>query len=478
MLADFKGNPIFENIFANETLIFDDIQHKIDEISKAMFKRKVYDELLEWKRTRNGECAVLLEGARCVGKTTIALNFAKNEYKSYIFIDFAEAKKEIIDCFEDIGDLDLFFLRIQNETGITLYKRESLIIFDEVQFFPRARQAIKYLVKDGRYDYIETGSFISIRKNVRDILIPSEEMKIQVNPMDYEEFCLATGFSYTNLTNLYACKKPVGDSANRALIRNFRMYLAVGGMPQAVEAYVQKRNFSEIDQVKREIIKLYENDLQKIDPHGRLSSIFKSAPAQLMANKRNFAFKSSGIKGKTSKDDERIRDLADSKIINISRRISEPSLFLDQAIELNKFKMYLLDTGLFVTMLFNDKSGGCQDIYSKLLSNDLSTNLGYLYENAIAQMLVAEGRDLYYYVWPADHSNKKYKIDFLCVKNGKVIPVEVKSNRIKEHTSIDAFKKKYRKICGERYLFSAKDYRQMDDLVNLPYYLVPFLFEK
>ncbi len=443
-----------------------------------MFKRKVYDELLEWKRTRNGECAVLLEGARCVGKTTIALNFAKNEYKSYIFIDFAEAKKEIIDCFEDISDLDLFFLRIQSETGITLYKRESLIIFDEVELFPRARQAIKYLVADGRYDYIETGSFISIRKNVRDILIPSEEMKIQVNPMDYEEFCLAIGVPYTNLANLYDYKKPIGDFVNKKLIRDFGIYLAVGGMPEAVEAYLQKKNFSEIDQVKQEIIKLYEEDLEKLDPHGRSLAMFKSIPAQLMANKRNFSFKSSGIKGKTSKDDERICDLGDSKIVNICNRVSEPSIFWHQPIEFGKFKMYLSDTGLLVTMLRNDENMGCQDIYNRLLSNGLNADLRCVYENAIAQMLVAEGRDLYYYVWPIPHSKKKYVIDFLCTKDSKVVPIEVKSNRIKEHASIDAFKKKYRKICGERYLFSAKDYRQMDDLVNLPYYLVPFLFEK
>ncbi len=439
-----------------------------------MFKRKAYSELLEWKKAWAGEYAVLLEGARRVGKSTIAENFAKNEYRSYILIDFAHAKKEIIDCFEDIADLDLFFFRLQSQTGVTLHERESVIIFDEVQLFPKARQAIKYLVKDGRYDYIETGSFISIKKNVKNILIPSEEMKIQVNPLDYEEFCDAVGFDYAILEKLHKLKKPIGESTNRTLVRNFRIYLAVGGMPQAVEAYVKKRNFAEIDKIKREIIDLYRDDLKKIDPSGRLSSIFSSIPSQLVAGKRNFSFRASKIKGKTSKDKERIYDLVDSRMVNICYRVFEPSLALDQGVELGKFKLYLLDTGLFVTILFNNGTKDYEGIYNKLLSNDLNLNLGYLYENAIAQTLVAEKKKLYYHTWAKEGTNKSYEVDFLCVSGGKVLPLEVKSNRIDAHTSIDAFKLKYQKLCGQRYLVSAKDYRRIDDLANIPYYLLAF----
>ena len=245
------------------------------------FKRKVYDKLLEWKKLYSDRYAVLLEGARRVGKSTIAESFAKNEYKSYILIDFSKTTNKILECFEDIGNLNIFFLRLQAETGTTLYEHDSLIIFDEVQLFPKARQAIKHLVADGRYSYLETGSLISIKKNVKDILIPSEEMKIQVYPMDYEEFCDATGNSYELLKQIYDSASSIGQATNRKLMRDLRIYMAVGGMPQAVEAYVDGKNFSEIDMVKRQIITLYEEDFKKIDASGRLSAMYHSIPAQL-----------------------------------------------------------------------------------------------------------------------------------------------------------------------------------------------------
>ncbi len=440
-----------------------------------MFKRKAYDELLNWKQTWDGKYACLLEGARRVGKSTIAESFAKNEYKSYILIDFAQCSKEIISCFEDISNLDIFFIRLQAETGITLYNRESVIIFDEVQLFPQARQAIKYLVKDRRYDYIETGSLISIKKNVKNILIPSEEIKINVNPMDYEEFCDAVGFNYSNIKTIYDLRNPIGDSTNRTLIRQFRIYLAIGGMPQAVEAFVEKKSISEIDFIKREIINLYADDLKKIDGSGRLSAIFESVPAQLVSSKRNFSFKATGIKGKSSKDEERIYDLIDSKIVNICHKVVEPSLSFNQSIEMNKFKLYLLDTGLFVTMLFNNGTTEYEDVYNKLLSNNLNLNLGYLYENMISQMLVAEKKKLFYYTWQKPNSAHHYEIDFLYIDKTKVVPLEVKSNSIQHHESIDEFKKKHSNICGFRYLISSKDYKKDNDLINIPYYLVPLL---
>ena len=245
------------------------------------FKRKAYKKLLEWKKNYSSEYAVMLEGARRVGKSTIAETFAKNEYKSHILIDFSKATANIIECFNDIGNLNVFFLRLQAETGTTLYEHESLIIFDEVQFFPKARQAIKHLVADGRYNYLETGSLISIRKNVKDILIPSEEMKIQVFPMDYEEFCDATGGNFGLLRQIFDSERAIGQATNRKLMRDLRLYMAVGGMPQAVEAYINGKNFSEIDMVKRQIISLYEEDFKKIDPSGRISAMYQIGRAHV-----------------------------------------------------------------------------------------------------------------------------------------------------------------------------------------------------
>ena len=240
------------------------------------FERKVYRKLLDWKDKYSEKYAVLLEGARRVGKSTIAEHFAQNEYKSYILIDFSKTTDNIRDCFNDIGNLNMFFLRLQAETGITLYEHESLIILDEVQLFPKARQAIKHLVSDGRYSYLETGSLISIKKNVKDILVPSEEMKIQVYPMDYEEFCMAAGNNYELLRQIYHMNSAIGQATNRKLMRDLRVYMAVGGMPQAVEAYIEGKNFSEIDMVKRQIISLYEEDFKKIDSSGRISALYLS----------------------------------------------------------------------------------------------------------------------------------------------------------------------------------------------------------
>ena len=252
------------------------------------FERKVYKKLTEWKAEYADKYAVLLEGARRVGKSTIAEHFAQNEYKSYILIDFSKTTDTIRDCFEDIGNLNIFFLRLQAETGITLYEHESLIIFDEVQLFPKARQAIKHLVSDGRYHYLETGSLISIKKNVKDILIPSEEMKIQVYPMDYEEFCKAAGGNYELLQQIYQMDSAIGQATNRKLMRDLRIYMAVGGMPQAVGAYIEGKNFSQIDMVKRQIISLYEEDLKKIDASGRISALYHSITAQLSKDPRKY----------------------------------------------------------------------------------------------------------------------------------------------------------------------------------------------
>lgn len=442
-----------------------------------MFKRKIYEQMKEWKGNNNGKTALLLEGARRVGKTTIVKEFAKNEYKSFIFIDFANVSKNILDLFNDISNLDLFFIRLQAETNIQLYEKKSAIIFDEIQMFPRARQAIKYLVADGRYDYIETGSLISIKKNVDNIVIPSEERKIEVHPLDFEEFCNATNLNYSNIRNLYELHSPIGDVVNRTLIRNFRLYVAVGGMPQAVDAFVNKKSFEEIDNIKKDIINLYENDLRKIDKTGRLSKMYESIPAQLLAKKNKFSF-GFGLKKKNRKDDERLFDLVDSKTINCCYCLNDISSSLSLYTNLNKFKLYVGDTGLFVTMLFNDGNKQHEDIYKKLLSDKLELNLGYLYENVVAQMLVAAGKKLYYFDFnDSDFPQKKYEIDFIINRKNKTIPIEVKSNKINSHVSIDYFEKKYSNYVSQKYLVSSKDYFEKENLINIPYYLFPLYLE-
>lgn len=363
------------------------------------FKRKAYDKLVQWKTDYAQNYAVLLEGARRVGKSTIAEQFARNEYRSYILIDFSKASNEIKSCFDDINDLDMFFLRLQALTGVNLYKEESVVIFDEVQLFPKARQAIKHLVKDGRYHYIETGSLISIKKNVENILIPSEEMKIEVYPMDYEEFCWATNQNFDMLKKIYDMNKSIGQEVNRKLMRDIRVYMAVGGMPQAVEAYTVGQNFSMIDQIKRQIIVLYEDDFKKIDPSGRLSSIYHSIPAQLSKEAKRYSLSKTLGRRKNEKDDSLIYDLIDSKTVIASYNSTDPRVSLSLTKDLSSYKLYIADTGLFVTLMFIDRPATENEIYAKLLADKLPANLGYLYENLVAQMITSTGRELYYHTW-------------------------------------------------------------------------------
>lgn len=442
-----------------------------------MFKRKVYDKLKEWKDTYNGKYACLLEGARRVGKTTIAEEFAKNEYQTYIKIDFSNITDELLDVFKDINKLDLFFLRLQTETGIDLFKRKSVIIFDEIQLYPKARQAIKHLVADGRYDYIETGSLISIKKNVKDILIPSEEYKIQVYPMDYEEFLWATNGNTGIYKKILESKMSLGDSTNRTLMREFRIYMAVGGMPQAVETYIETNNLSAVDKVKRRIIDLYSDDLKKIDSSGRLGNIYLSIPSQLALKRKRFSIKEATQKQKTSKDEERFFDLVDSKIVLPCYNVTHPDIALELTKAFDYFKLYFSDIGLFTTMLFDSGKGIEDNIYSKLLSDKLESDLGYLYENVVAQMIVASGRNLYYHTWRDKDKTHSNEVDFLITNKNKIIPIEVKSSSIKNHKSIDLFVEKYTQIVGRRFLFSQKDISHDGMLELMPIYLVPFILE-
>lgn len=440
-----------------------------------MFRRKAYDKLLDWKNEWNGKYACLLEGARRVGKTTIAEEFARNEYDSYILIDFSNVSNEMLNIFDDISRLDRFFLRLQMETGVQLFERKSVIIFDEIQLFPKARQAIKHLVKDGRYDYIETGSLISIKKNVKNILIPSEEHKISVYPMDYEEFLWATGGNAGVLDMAYKSGMELGNAANRNAMKDFRIYMAVGGMPQAVECYISTNNFEAVDKVKREILDLYYADLKKIDDSGRITDMYKSVPCQLAAKKKHYAIKAATGKQKTRKDEERLFELIESGLVLPCYNVLNPALSLLQTKDVNCFKLYLSDIGLFTTMLFHDTQNGIEDIYKKLLSDALPADLGYLYENTVAQAIKASGRDLYYHTWKKEGSTHSFEIDFLISSKNKVIPIEVKSSAVKNHKSIDAFEVKYSKYVGERYLLSQKDVGKIGTLKLKPIYMIGFL---
>lgn len=444
-----------------------------------MFKRKVFEELTDWKNNYAPKYAALLEGARRVGKSTVAEEFAKANYKSYIKVDFANITQELLDVFKDVANHKMFFLRLQTVTGVTLYPRESVIIFDEIQRQPLVRQAIKYLVADGTYDYIETGSLISIKKNVKDIVIPSEEHKIPVYPMDYEEFMWAIeNDTYPMLRELYEMGSEVGNGTNRKLMRDFRIYMAVGGMPQAVEAFVEGKNFSEIDRVKREIINLYIDDFKKIDSSGLIGKMYESIPSQLATNKKRYMISRATGKRKTKKDVERMADLLDSKTVIACYNTYNPSITLAQTKADDTFKLYLSDIGLFTTMIFKASPKTDESIYSKLLGDKLSADLGYLYENAVAQMITATGRSAYYHTWEKENSTHYYEVDFLLQDKDKLLPLEVKSSATKKHESIDVFCKKYSQYVSQAILLSQKDVGKDNNLNLKPIYMLPFIMEE
>ncbi len=443
-----------------------------------IFKRKIYDRLLEWKREDADRYAVLLEGARRVGKTTIVKEFAKNEYKSCIVIDFSKRQRDILACFDDLYDLDTFFLRLQTVAKTQLYEHDSVIVFDEVQLFPPAREAIKHLLADGRYHYIETGSLLSIKRNVQNILIPSEEIRMAVHPMDYEEFCMATGTDYEVLRKAYLAKVPMGQNVCRSMMRHFRLYMAVGGMPQAVEAYVDKRSFREIDAIKRRIIQLYEDDFRKIDPSGRVSDVFKSVPSHLSHNTRRF-FLSRSTKRKDAENAQNaLYDLIDSKVVLPCYNTSSPSVDLASSKVPEDFKLYVGDTGLFVTLLFLNRPFAENDLYAKLLSDKLPANLGYLYENVAAQIITASGRDLYFHTWRKENSTHSYEIDFLISQGAKVDALEVKSSDVGKHASIEAFATKFSRYVGDCFVISQKDVAKKESLRFLPICFLPFLVDR
>lgn len=441
-----------------------------------IFKRKIYNKLVEWKRNSGGRTALLVEGARRIGKSTIVEEFAKNEYAVHLIIDFTVASKAVISLFDDLSDLNRIFLQLQLIYGVSFEARNTLIVFDEVQFCPRARQAIKHLVKDGRYDYIETGSLISIKKNVKDILIPSEEERIEMFPMDYEEFLWAIGKKGTVplLRKVFDNRESVGI-AHRKLMRDFRLYMLVGGMPMAVESYLETNDLKKVDYVKRGILKLYQDDFFKLDETGRIADLFKNIPAQLNKNARRYQVSSVLPNERADSIAPLLSMLVESKTVLIAYHANDPNVGLANNKDPNLFKLFVADIGLFTTLVFLDKDFTENTIYEKLLSDKSNVNLGYLYENVIAQTLAANGNQLYYHTFLNPSSGHNYEVDFLLSRGNKICPIEVKSSSHKAHASLDAFCEKYSNRVGNRYLIYTKDYQKDGATQLLPAYFAQFL---
>lgn len=417
----------------------------------------------------------MVEGARRVGKSTLVEQFAKQEYDSYILIDFNKAPKVVFELFNDLTDLDNIFLFLQQFYQVVLKPRKSLIIFDEVQDCPKARQAIKYLVADGRYDYIETGSLIRIKKNTKDITIPSEEERVTMFPMDYEEFRWALGDNVTVdiLRQLFDDHRVLG-AIHRKAMYNFRLYMLVGGMPQAVDTYLSTNNLSLVDKIKRDIIRLYLDDFQKIDPSGNAERLFLHIPAQLSSGITRYQpYPVIGDKSE-SKLTALLQALSESKTTLFCHHCTDPNVGMSLFEDLSRYKIYLADTGLFVTLCFWDKSYTENVIYNKLLTDKLEANLGYLYENAVAQMLAAAGNKLFYYTFPKDEKHN-YEIDFLLSRGNKLVPIEVKSSGYRTHKSLDVFCERYSSRVGDRILLYTKDYCKDGTTSCLPVYFTPFL---
>ena len=445
-----------------------------------IFNRKIYTKLLNWKK-KNGKTSMLIEGARRVGKSTIVKEFAENEYKSYIYIDFNKKENDDVkDIFENhSGDLNEFFELLKVRFSTELYERESLIIFDEVQKYPSAREITKYLVEDGRYDYLLTGSLIRIKKNIQDITIPSEEEKLQMYPMDFEEFLWASGDNQTipYLKKCYDEKKEVGTLHN-VIMKRFRTYLLVGGMPQAVYDYVTNNEFSSCDDTKKNILNLYQDDIYKFGDgnEAKALAIYNNIPGQLSTGSKKFSF--SSISNNTRYDDlfGAINWLKESMIVNLCYSINEPSVALALTKDESSFKCYSADTGLLVTQCFRNKNYLENEIYKAILFDKLNINEGMIVENYVAQALRCKGYDLFYYS-NIDKQNFKNntKVDFLIIQNNKINPIEVKSGNYNKHTSIDRFKEKYKKQVGTRYVIHTKDLKVEGDIIYLPLYMTQFL---
>ena len=446
-----------------------------------IFKRKIYERLLEWKRHSNGATALLIEGARRVGKSTIVEEFGRREYASCIVVDFNRPKEGIVEAIvKHPDDLDGLFNLLMVSYGRILEKRKSLIVFDEVQNCPAARQLVKYLVADGRYDYIETGSLISIKKNVKDITIPSEEEAIGMFPMDFEEFCWALGDEVSGgfAHNAFAEMKPLGASIHQAIMKRYREYLMVGGMPQAVDAYRRTSDLSQVDRVKRTILRLYGEDISKyagLDAP-KVRGIYAGLPGQLSKKEKKYFLSAVSADARMREYAESFRWLEESKVVNIARNATDPGLALAMSEDYETQKLYSADTGLLISQTFANRPYTENELYRNLMMDNLSVNEGMMAENSVAQALRTNGIELYFYSRPADATGRgRMEIDFLVRKGDRICPVEVKSGEYRRHAALDKFRSKFKDRLGEAYILYTKDLMVKDGIYHLPLYMAMFL---
>lgn len=450
-----------------------------------MMKRKIYDQLLGWKQNRKGEVALLIEGARRIGKSYIVEEFGKREYDSYLVIDFSKAPQTVREWFDlYLEDLDTLFLYLSQRYKVKLYPRKSLIIFDEVQLCPRARAAIKFLVADGRFDYIETGSLMSIKKNMQGIVIPSEERTLHMYPMDFEEFLWATGNEMLMdlVRQMFEQKKPVGQAFHRQLMDAFRLYMIVGGMPQSVLKYVETRDFAEVDAVKRDILGIYRNDIFSYagDQADKVVSIFDQIPSQLSKHEKKFRL--SALKpGARYRDwDDAFFWLKDAHVANICYNSTEPNVGLRINESRTTLKCYLNDTGLLISQAFDERGVVSSEIYQKLLFGKLEADLGMMVENVVAQMLVAAGHHLYFFGKSSEKKEERMEIDFLLLKSKvtsrhNIIPIEVKSGKNYTLSSLSKFMGLYAENITSPIVLHPADLKQENGVTYLPLYMTPLL---
>ena len=449
-------------------------------------KRKIYAQMLEWKEKYNGTTALLIDGARRVGKSYITEEFAGDNYKSYILIDFNKAPDDIKKLFDNyLDDLDNLFLYLSNYYNIKLYERESLIIFDEVELYPRARSAIKYLVADGRYDYIETGSLVSIKENVQDILIPSEEQHIKLHPFDFEEFLWALGNE--NLMDLirsnFESKTPLGDAMHRKAMDYFRQYMIVGGMPQAISEYISTKDFNKVDQIKRNILNLYREDIKKHSGKYSLKveDIFDNIPSQLQKHEKKFKITSLNKDAKNRDYDDAFLWLSDAMIINCCYNTTSPNIGLSLNKDNASMKCYMADTGLLISHSFDEKGLVDEEIYKKILFNKLEYNGGMIIENIAAQMLNANNHKLFFYSNSSrDNVKDRMEIDFLISKKTitnkhNISPIEVKSGKNYTLNSLNKFTSKYQDKLDTTYVIHTSDLKIDNNIVYLPIYMLSLL---
>ena len=445
-----------------------------------IFKRKMYNQLLNWKTTYNGKAAILIEGARRIGKSTICEEFAKNEYKSYILINFANTKesftKDMKKVFEETSNYNEFFQSLQLLTGTKLYERNSVIIFDEVQKYIKAREMIKFLVEDGRYDYIETGSLISLKKNSKKIVVPSEEIKVEMHPMNFEEFLIALNEEelLNYIKESYNSKKPLNEVIHKKANKLFRTYMAVGGMPQAVVEFIDSNDFEKVDNAKKNIIKLYREDLTKISrKSSSITPLIIYDKIQSIFSNHSFELDASSFSKNTKLYTclNNVDALESSKIVNVAYEIKNIDATLTAGFTLSNVKVYSADTGLLITKMFYDKKYLDNYLYKSIILDKISLDQGFLFENVVAQELKANDYSLKYNSFYKNNSNKKYSINFFLEENNKIIPIEVKSSDYKSHSSIDEFSNKYHQYISKKIIIYSKNFKIEDNIIYLPIYM-------